>query len=98
MTAEGMSRGVSVYEMLRVVGRAKVATGAGTAEEITNNLRSLGPMELMEEFHRAVVLLDDRGLLSPGERARAEDYAREWVHSQPMARDTYDHTHHQGAG
>ena len=97
MVAEGMSRGVSVYEMLRMVGRAKVATGAGSAEEITNKLRALGPMELMEEFHKAVVLLDDRGLLSPGERARAEDYAREWVHSQPMPRDDA-YTYRQLAG
>lgn len=85
MTAVQDGRGVSVYEMMQLVGRAGVATRMGSADEITAYLRSLGPEELIEEFHRAVATLSSRNLLSKPEQAKLADYARDWVQSLPMS-------------
>lgn len=77
---------VSVYEMLRLIGRAGIATKSGSAEEISAYLRQLDPDQLIEEFHRAVVTLSGRGLLSPEEKIAVAQYARDWVDSQPLPR------------
>lgn len=85
MTAQLDGRGVSVYEMIRVVGRAEIACGGTSAEKITAYLKGLDTEELIAKFHQAVVILAQRGLLSPQEQTAAADYARDWVASQPIA-------------
>jgi hypothetical protein len=80
------SRGISVYEMMQIVGRAGVATRSGdTAQDITSYIRQLGPEQLVEEFHRSVVILQERGMLTPKEKVQVADYARDWVQSQPLS-------------
>lgn len=86
MTAVGMGRNVSVYEMLQTIGRAKVATMRGSsAETITNWLRTLDNEALIVEYHAAVAVLLAKGLLTPKERGDVRDYARDWIDSQPMS-------------
>jgi hypothetical protein len=80
-----LGRAVSVYEMLQVIGRAKVAERQmRTAVEITEWLRSLDTTAVVDEYHRAVVLLLNKGLLSPKEQREVNEYARDWVDSAPM--------------
>jgi len=82
--AVSLGKSVSVYEMMRTVGRAGIATRSGSAEEITNYLRSLGPEELVEEYHRAIATLLNRGLLSHQEKQEIKEYATDWVSQQPL--------------
>lgn len=77
-----LGRGVSVYEMLSVIARAKVATKSGTAEEITAHLRSLDNEALVNEYHWAISVLLGRGLLSREEQIEAAEYARDWMDSR----------------
>jgi hypothetical protein len=80
-----MGREISAFEMMQTIGRAGVASRTGNAAQITAYIRSLSPEELVEEFHRSVVILSERNLLSQRERAEIADYARDWVHSQPLS-------------
>jgi hypothetical protein len=80
-----LGRGVSVYEMLQLIGRAKLAERQmRSAVEITEWLRKLDAVAVVEEYHRAVVLLMNKGLLSKKEQVEVREYARDWVDSAPM--------------
>jgi hypothetical protein len=79
-------KGISVYEMMQLVGRAGVATkSSDTAQGIADYIRRLGPEQLVEEFHRSVAILSERNMLTPAEKQKVADYARDWVQSQPLA-------------
>lgn len=75
-----MTQDVSVYEMLRMISRAKLAAGGYSVEDVTRLL----PDELTSEFHRAVVVLAAKGMLSSPEQILVKEYAESWVYSQPL--------------
>lgn len=85
MTAVITGKNVSVYEMLRMIGRAGLATDSGDAAKLTMYLRGLNPDQLVEEFHRSVVILAERNLLTKREQRELAEYATSWVAEQPMA-------------
>lgn len=67
---------LSVSDMMTVIAKAYLANGR---QDGSSKIRTMDIVQLMREYQWAVVLLETKGLLTPGEAKGAELYKKDYV-------------------